>query len=275
MCRLLLDAPSLCIHGSSWSHSHTVCLCLHRLYPFRPNAVWTYHQPTTLLEVSQQCEFALPNTTFLIDFNSNDNCKYLFWVKSRSSQSKNVAGCYGSLVHCGKYVGFSAGNEFMSPQARKAWTGHSFILRSMILIPHIFWNGQVLCYPVTWLIADICVNSNLKTLLLSQILQEKGCIFVLQTKITFILVLSEYKVFMITVLVLQASNNAWVHERLQPSLTATLYFTPAIGFAHTKGRTNHSVSRLPRFHGEDQPIHSLEQAQGTTWTQKSAGSLAS
>lgn len=122
---------------------------------------------------------------FFYWFNSNDNCKYLFWVKSRSSQSKNVAGCYGSLLDCGKYVGFSAGNEFMSPQARKAWTGHSFILGSMILIPHIFWNGQALCYPATWLIADICVNSNLKTLLLSQILQEKG-FFALQTEITFI-----------------------------------------------------------------------------------------
>lgn len=178
-CRLLLDAPSLCIHGSSWSHSNTVCLCLHRLYPFRPNAVWTYHQPTTLLEVSQQCEFAFPKKTFFIDFNRNDNCKYLFWVKSRSSQHKNVAGCYGSLLDCGKYVRFTAGNEFMFPQARKPWTGHSFILGSMILIPHIFWNGQALCYPVTWLIANICVNSNMKTLLLSQILQEEVCIFVL------------------------------------------------------------------------------------------------
>lgn len=162
----------------------------------------------------------------------------------------------------------------MFPQARKAWTGHSFILGSMILIPHILKNGQALCYPATWLIADICVNSNLKTLL-SQILQEKGCVFVLQTEITFILVFSEYEVYMVTVLVLQATNNSWVHERLQPSLTATLYFTPANGFAHTKGRTYHSVSCLPRFHREAQPIHSLEQAQGTTRTQKSMGSLAS
>lgn len=77
----------------------------------------------------------------------------------------------------------------------------------MILIPHIFWNGQAVSYPAAPLIANVYVNSkkHQKTLLLSPIPQEKDFSFVLQTEITFILVLLGNKAYVITVLVLQAT----------------------------------------------------------------------
>lgn len=88
-------------------------------------------------------------------------------------------------------------------------------------MPHIFWNRQAVSCPTTPFIANVCIISkkkkkgkNWKILLLSQIPQEYVCIFVLQTEISFSLILGN-KAYVMIVIVFQASMTIsfWVHEQ--------------------------------------------------------------